>query len=495
MVSGERTFLEYLREYAEASHRKPLLGCPQGWLTAEQVLALVETTAWHLRRQGIGSGDLVALRTTRSRESVLIILALQALGAVAVLTEPHTDASGFLESCGVKIPVRAIVSNDPAVHPVWDGRGLTLTKTGTDTEIPMDPFALEPHGFREEALDPKAPGFVIFTSGSTGDRKAVVLNQYALAANLLDAHPLGGYLEEDIALGVLPLDHVFGLVLMAGICVLGYRLYLPEQIDVPTILSAIEKERITRMNGVPSLYLAMARQKAGYDLSSLHAGFIGGGPCTPEAFREIETALDMTLVSAYGMSECVGITSSSWRDPLEKRSTTVGRFYPRNRGKILLEDGTEAPTGVEGEICVDGHARMLGYYGGAASQQDLLHTGDMGYLDAEGYVHISGRKKDIIIRNGVNLSPRRIENALLSLPQVSQAAVVGLPDPQCGELPYAMVVASGCTEEELLAQLQPLLTRNEMPAGVYFTDSLPLTPSGKLHKYQIREVLQSWKNL
>lgn len=495
MTPKERTFLAYLQEYAEASPGKPLLGCPSGWLTVHQVLDLVETTAWHLAREGICPGDRVALRTTRSRESVLIILALQAVGAVAVLTEPHSGVSEFLSSCTVEISVKAVITNDVSCHPVWDGRGLKLILPASGREVSFDPFAMEHHRFTRPVHDPKAPGFIIFTSGSTGERKAVVLNQYALAANLQDAYPLGGYLEDDIALGVLPLDHVFGLVLMAGICVLGYRLYLPEETDIPTILKAVEKERITRMNGVPSLYLAMARQKAGYDISSLHAGFIGGGPCTPDGFREIETALGMTLVSAYGMSECVGITSSSWRDTLEKRSTTVGRFYARNRGMILLEDGSEAPAGMEGEICVDGHARMLGYYGESFQSQELLHTGDIGFLDAEGFVHISGRKKDIIIRNGVNLSPRRIEEALLSLPEVTQAAVVGLPDPRCGELPYAMVVAPECGAAQILAQLRLLLNKNELPVDVYVVDNIPLTPSGKLHKQKIREVLLSWKNL
>lgn len=493
MVPNERTFYAYLREYAAASPGKPLLGSGDGWLTVQQVLELAETTAWHLDRQGIRAGDLVALRTTRSRESILIMIAMQFIGAVVVLADPHTSVRAFLDSCAVSIPVKAIISNDCAVHPIWDGTGLTLTHCHTGDTVPMDPFMLEPHTFPEQVVDAKTPGFIIFTSGSTGKSKAVMLSQYNLVNNLVDSQPLGLYSETDIALGALPLEHVFGLVLMAGIMVLRYSLFLPRGTDIPAILEAIQEQRITRMNGVTALYLAMADQKGRYDLSSLRAGFIGGGPCTPEQFRRIEEMLGITLISVYGMSECVGISCACWADPWEIRASGVGPFYSMNTGRILLEDGSEAVPGQEGEICVDGPSRMVGYYGDTAPRPALFHTGDLGYVDKHGVLHISGRKKDIIIRNGANLSPRRIEDALLSLPDVSHAAVVGLPDAQCGELPYAMVVSSGLTQEEIFTGLKPLLAKNELPAGILIVDSLPLTASGKPHKQKIREVLSKWK--
>lgn len=493
MIPSERTLHSYLREYAALTPEKPILGSYAGWLSARQVLALVETTAWHLEGLGIGAGDLVALRTTRSRESVLIMIALQAIGAAAVLTDPHKSVETFLDASAVPIPVKAVITNDPADHPIWDGTELTFTDCQTGSTVPMDPFGLEPHEFPDRGLDPKAPGFIIFTSGSTGKSKAVMLSQYSLVNNLVDSQPLGLYSEEDIALGALPLDHVFGLVLMAGVMTLRYSLYLTKGAGIDVVLTAIQEQRITRMNGVTALYLAMADQKDRYDLSSLRAGFIGGGPCTPEQFRRIEAELGITLISVYGMSECVGISCASWQDPQEVRAGGVGPFYSMNTGKILLDDGTEATVGQEGEVCVDGPARMVGYYGDTSPRTPLFHTGDLGYVDETGVLHISGRKKDIIIRSGVNLSPRRIEEALLSLPGVTDAAVAGLPDEKCGELPYAMVACGGLSQEEILSGLTPLLTKNELPAGILTVEALPLTPAGKTDKQKIREVLAQWK--
>ena len=160
-----------------------------------------------------------------------------------------------------------------------------------------------------------------------------------------------------------------------------------------------------------------------------------------------------------------------------------------NTGVILSEDGKEMPVGRIGEICVRGPSRMWGYWGQKMPSDELLHTGDLGYLTADGVLHLTGRKKELIIRNGRNISPLKIENAILSLPGVQQAAVVGLADEQAGELPYAMVC--GIVDP---AQLKPLLQKNELPVGIMCVDSMPMTASGKPDKLQIREVLKAWRN-
>jgi fatty-acyl-CoA synthase/long-chain acyl-CoA synthetase len=246
------------------------------------------------------------------------------------------------------------------------------------------------------------------------------------------------------------------------------------------------------MNGVTSLYLAMSDRSREYDLSSLRAGFIGGAPWTQEQFYKIEASLGITLIPVYGMSECIGISCASYLDPVEKRSGGVGRFYSMNIGKIISEDGSESPQGTEGEICTCGPSRMLGYYGEPLEENDLIPTGDIGYLDDSDTLHITGRKKEIIICNGNNLSPLRIEQALLSIPGVSAAAVVGLPDEVKGEVPWAMVVYPGEIEMELFPLLKKLLTKNELPAGILSVDALPMTTSGKPDKQNIREVLGKW---
>lgn len=468
MNHSVRTLHSYLSQIAASDPHKRLLGDSTGWLDAQTLLLCVESAAAELTARGIRPGSMVAVRTTRSIRSVVTILALEAIGAVAVLTDPRQEPEAFLAKCEIPVCVQQIL--DPERE---------------------DMLHLVHHSFPLRQTDPHAPGFVIFTSGSTGLGKAVTLSQYNVISNLEDAQPFGDYRREDVALGVLPFDHIFGLVLLTGVLVLEYSLFLPEKADIPSILQTIEHQRITRMNGVPSLYLAMAEQKRCHDLSSLRVGFIGGGPCTPEQFRRIEGELGITLIPAYGMSECVSITIASPGDSQEQRADSVGRFYPRTTGKILLEDGTEAPCGTEGEIFVDSPSRMLGYYPSVRPNTLLMSTGDLGYQDADGLIHITGRKKDVIIRNGYNLSARRIEEALLALPGVSEAVVVGLPHPTQGEVPAAMAVSSR-TEAELLSSLEAHLKKNEMPAGILIADALPYTASGKPDKQRVKQVLSLW---
>lgn len=485
MTPSRKPLMTYLTEYAGEFPDKKFLGDANGWLTVEQALEQAQRCAGRLEELGVREGELVALRAYRTAETILVLLSLQLLGAVAVLTEPRSEVEPFLDRCAVPVPVKCILERKE--------EGFVLRRPGTaEGQALSGLFASGPRLTVPASRDSREPGFLIFTSGSTGKSKAVMLSQYNLINNLVDSHPLGYYDETDVALGALPLDHVFGLVLLCGCAVLRYALYLPEKTDIPSILDTIEAEGITRMNGVPSLYLAMAEQKGERKLSSLRAGFIGGGPCTPEQFCRIEGELGMTLIPVYGMSECIGVACASYTDPQAVRAAGVGPFYSMNTGVILLEDGTPAPVGTEGEICVDGPARMVGYYGDSAPRTPYFHTGDLGFLDENGVLHISGRKKEIIIRNGVNLSPVRIEQALLSLPGVTAAAVVGLPDEKSGELPWAMVVGTGGTQEAWRQALAPLLTKNELPAGILCVEALPMTPSGKPDKQRIREVLKQW---
>ena len=464
-MSTIRTLYSYLQQLSAEKPDKPLMGGGKFWLTARQVLAQVEARALLLREKGIQQGDYVLLRTRRDLSTALWILATQAIGAAAVLVDARENRKEICES----IPVQLVLDS-------------------MDMYLPCPTVS----SFEDTTPAADAPGLIIFTSGSTGKPKAVMLSQYNFVNNLLDSQPLGCYREDDIALGSLPMDHVFGLVLLAGVCVLGYSIYFPAATDIPSILQSIAAEKITRMNGVPSLYLSMAHQAAQFDLSSLRAGFIGGGPCTEEQFIQIEQALGITLIPVYGMSECIGIACGNWQAPPEIRRSGAGPFYPKNNGLILREDGSPAAPGEVGEICVTGPSRMIGYYPDVMPPEQLLQTGDLGYVDEAGTLHLTGRKKEIIIRNGVNLTPRSIEETLLSIPGVRDGVVVGLPHPIQGEVPYAMAVSS-LTELELLALLVHRLPKNEIPVGIKITDHLPRTFSGKVDKQAVREVLKNWK--
>lgn len=244
----------------------------------------------------------------------------------------------------------------------------------------------------------------------------------------------------------------------------------------------------------------MAKKARAGEVRTLRVGYIGGAPWTAGQFRHIESALGMTLVPVYGMSECIGISCASYRAPQAVRMAGVGPFYPANQGKILRKDGSPALPGEEGEVCVRGPMRMLGYHDPAQTAQAIdedgfFHTGDLGFVDKTGTLHLTGRKKDIIIRNGVNLSPRRIEEALLSLPGVQGAAVVGLPDALHGELPWAAVVCGAETLPRIMDGLRPLLPKNELPAGIMWVKALPMTGSGKPDKKAVKGLIRQWQKV
>ncbi len=471
----------------------PLLGDRGGWLTAERTESFVEAGAGLLYASGLRPGTLVALPAGRTVDTVLALLCLQRIGAVAVLIDPREEPEQALAACAPPLSVPfCLEAGGDVQRPV-----LLLSQAGqrAPLQLPLVSSGYTPVPAYD---DPDAPAFYIFTSGSCGKRKAVVLSQGNLVSNLLDSAPLGGYSEDDIALGALPMDHVFGLALLTGAIVLRHRLYLTAATAPEELVQIVAREKITRMNGVPSLYLAMAKKARAGEVRTLRTGYIGGAPWTEEQFQRIESVLGMTLVPVYGMSECVGISCACHRSPQAVRMAGVGPFYPAGRGRILREDGTQAGPGEEGEVCVSSPMRMLGYHDPALTAQAIdrdgfLHTGDLGYVDESGILHLTGRKKDIIIRNGVNLSPRRIEEALLSQPGVREAAVVGLPDDVCGELPWAAVVYVGNGLSHVVEGLSACLPRNELPEGIMYMDALPMTGSGKPDKQAVKELIRQWR--
>lgn len=485
-----KTYYTYLKEFVRDCPNKFMIGYDDVWLTNSQILERVESAAYFLRQQGVQKGDLVAVCMSRSAHTTIAMLALISIGATAVLCDPHQKVEDFLKESVVEIPAAYILTNEDTTRGLWDGEKLVFIHRATGVRVPMEVLELPsmpcPEG---DDVDPRDPAVIIFTSGSTGKRKAVMLSQYGIEDPLQDNGYLAYYGPYDIALGILPMDHIFGLILMVSTMVLRHAIYLAKDSSLPTILSTIERVGITRMNGTPQLFLALASMKDKYDLSSLKAGLVGGAPHTPEQFCKIEDELGMTLSDIYAMSEYVHIALGDWRDPQHIRASNNGKFCPRNTGKILLDDGTEAAVGQEGEICVDGSARMVGYYGDPSSYSGLIHTGDLGYLDADGYLHISGRKKDIIIRNGNNLSPKRIEDAILGVPGVKAVCVKGVPNEAVGEVPCAMVVAPGVTQETIEAHISQVLNKNELPFGYLFVDELPVLGIGKPDKQGIQKIL------
>ena len=481
----EKSISDYFREFARDSGNRRFLFDEQRCYTVAEAYHESVAIANQLYCYGVKAGSAAALRCTRSVDTCLIYLALQMIGATAFLTDPHRKVADA-ETGAAFLISNENGSDDLAANGNWEVMGKGSLPISHRTEAPLFPAATDLH----------APATVIFTSGSTGKQKGVILSQYNLVNHIRNFSVIGSYLESDISAEMLPVHHVFGLAVLLMGLIMRYEIFFPKNVTVPYAAQCIETHKITRLDGVPSFALALAEhhKNTRFSADSLRVGVLGGAPSTKAQFDFIERELGIKLLPVYGQSECIGITGADESQSDLVRSSTVGCFLPMNEGRILDENGHEVSAGTEGEICVKGPAVMLGYLGDAQATDEaidengFLHTGDLGYLDAGGNLHISGRKKDIIIRNGNNLSARKIEEALQSLPAVSRAAVVGIPHEKYGEVPCALLVAAQpCTESEIRAALDMLLDKNELPEVIRFAPSLPLTSSGKPDKPQIKK--------
>ena len=522
----EKTLYHYLQEHAARTPDKVWLSSEREEVTFREALARVEAAAVQFLRCGMKKGDLLALRATRCIDTVLLAVAAASVGAVAALTDAHFPVQTYRRDTGVPLTPAFILSNEDAGDGLSAGGNWKLSGGGRTQELA---FAAEDAARAESGREAESgrgsgsgrgsesgreafaaaakavraddPFMIIFTSGSTGTSKAVLLSHKNCVANPADAMPLFGQGASDAAIALLPLNHVFGFAVASCSLFCGHELFFPRDLDIEYILQCIERRRISVIYSVPTFFLELLKdgRNRKYDLSSLRLGLMAGGPFTAEQMRFIEGELGLRLMPGYGMSECVGISTSRFDAPVEERAAGVGKLYPMTEAFVLGEDGRRLGCGEEGEICVRGMTLMLGYYGDEAATREaidadgFLHTGDLGYFDAGGTLYISGRKKDIIIRSGNNISTVGVEKKIMGLPCVYTASVVGIRDAKSTEAPAAMVVLkTGCarTEEQLLREMEGVLTRLELPVRVKVVSSLPLTTSGKPDKLKIKAALE-----
>ena len=499
MASVEKCFYEYFHRFAKSQGEKLFLFDEDRRYSASETFREAIAIGNKLYALGVREGSLVALRCTRSVDAYLIFLALEFMGATAILTNPYQTVADFLREAEVDIRPDLTVTNEAAAGGIaangnWDipGHGKLIIGDGKADAVPLFPVG----------QDLGAPAVVVFTSGSTGKSKGAMLSQRAMLQYSEDSIVHPWHSADDVAIVTLPTQHGFALCLLVAAFVAGYALFYPKDMHAEYTLECIEKYSITRINGVPSYLYVLARANEVFhrDISSLRTGFTAGAPINPAQHRFIEDSLGIVLHPLYGMSESISISCTAPSDSPERRATTVGKFH-RNAGSIVGPDGKELPAGKEGEICVSGPAILNGYYNDEANTSrsiDVLgrfHTGDLGYVDEDGYLHISGRIKDIIIRNGVNLSPVKIENAIRSIPGVEDASVVGLGHEMLGEAPCALVVMEeghGMTEERLKKLLSTRLAKNAIPVSILFSSELPLNRIGKPDKKKVKEWFHEW---
>ncbi|WP_299019456.1 AMP-binding protein [uncultured Photobacterium sp.] len=342
-----------------------------------------------------------------------------------------------------------------------------------------------------------------YTSGTTGFPKAVVLTHHNILNNAYFSAKAMHFTERDRLCVPVPFYHCFGMVLANLLCLsVGACIVIPaEHFEPEAVLQAIDHEKCTAVHGVPTMFIAELEHCnfSCYDMSSLRTGIMAGAPCPPSLMlRVIEDMHCREILIGYGETEASPLTHlTSQDDSLERRTETVGKNLPHQEVKVVdLQTGAKVSLGEVGEICFRGYHLMEGYYGNEKGTRDAiddhgwLHSGDLGIMDADGYVKITGRIKEMIIRGGENIYPREIEEFLFAHPKIRQVAVFGVPDAYYGEHVAAWIQlhpGENLTEKDIITYCEGQLTHFKIPVYIRFVDSFPMTVTGKLQKFRMRE--------
>jgi fatty-acyl-CoA synthase len=356
---------------------------------------------------------------------------------------------------------------------------------------------------RQASLDPHDVVNMQYTSGTTGFPKGVMLTHFNIGNNgyWIGAHQHFG--PKDRVCLTVPLFHCFGCVLgvMAAINH-GATLVILESFDPVAAMTAVEQERCTALYGVPTMFIAILDHTlfSKFRFDSLRTGIMAGSPCPVAVMRQVIDKLYMKEITiCYGLTEnSPVITQTFIGDDIRRQTETVGRAMPGIEVKIVdPKTGRPQPCGVPGEVCCRGYSVMKGYYkmpeatARAIDAEGWLHSGDLGVLDADGYLAITGRLKDMIIRGGENIYPREIEEYLFKLEGVADVQVVGVPSRKYGEEVGAFIKLKqgvSLTEEDVKDFCRGRISRYKMPKHVAFVNTYPMTASGKIQKYKLVEL-------
>lgn len=355
----------------------------------------------------------------------------------------------------------------------------------------------------EAGLSPHEVINMQYTSGTTGFPKGVMLTHFNVVNNGFNIGECMRFTEKDRLCIPVPFFHCFGCVLGVMACVTHGATMVPIETFSPLlVLQAIEKERCTAVHGVPTMFIAELEHPefAKYDLTSLRTGIMAGSPCPIEVMKRVIRDMHASEITiAYGQTESSPvITQTRTDDPIELRVATVGRALPDVEVKIVdIETGATLPPGKQGELCGRGYLVMKGYYkmpeetAKVIDAEGWLHTGDLAVMDEYGYCKITGRIKNMIIRGGENIYPREIEEFLYTHPKISDIQVYGVPDRKYGEQVMAAIVLKKgveMTEDEVKNFCRDKIAHYKIPYYVKFVDSYPMTASGKIQKFKLREM-------
>jgi acyl-CoA synthetase (AMP-forming)/AMP-acid ligase II len=436
-------------------------------------------------RWGVGRGEVVGIIAGRTPEAVAMFFGLMQSGACACFIEPRLATDAVVER------MRAVGMNRLAVDAQHAAGARAVGEAGMD----VSEVAPSPGNGRGEAPCGAADlAMMQFTSGSTGQPKGVLLTHGNLLCNATGVIAHTGLSPEHRLLHVMPLYHTNGVnnQLVAPF-IAGASVALVERFRAEEIEDQVGRYRATYLTGVPTMFSRMLPHlKDASKRASLRFLRCGSAPITVELHKQIEAAFGVPLVVSYGLSEAT--CTSTMNPPNARRIGTVGTVLPGQEVRLFKPGTSEEVTpGGEGEICISGAALMRGYLG-AGSEQPIrerwLRTGDLGRFDADGYLAITGRIKDVIIRGGENLSPQLIEGILAEHPAVRACCVVGGPHADLGEVPIAFVILHPGQEaqaQDLKKLVGERLSRIYIPDDIRFVDALPENSVGKVDRKALRQ--------
>jgi fatty-acyl-CoA synthase len=514
---GETIDANLRRMVARFGDREAVVDVPAGRrLTYAEVDAEIERVARGLLARGVAKGDRVGIWAPNCLPWYLVQYATARIGAILVNINPAyrtheleyvlrqaeigtlvsavafktSDYRGMIDEVRGGLPaLRDVIYLD---DPAWDALladGRSVTDRQMDERAAMLGF--------DDAIN------IQYTSGTTGFPKGATLSHHNILNNGYFVGETMRYSERDRICVPVPFYHCFGMVMgnlsatSHGACVV-----IPAPgFDPAATLRAVQDERCTSLYGVPTMFIAELglADFRDYDLSSLRTGCMAGSPCPVEVMKRVIDEMNMTEVTiAYGMTETSPVsTQTGADDALDRRVSTVGRVQPHVEIKIVdPETDLPVPVGTTGEFCTRGYSVMLGYWNEPEKTAEVLrggwmHTGDLATMDAEGYVNIVGRIKDMVIRGGENVYPREVEEFLYSHPDVLDAQVIGVPDERYGEELMAWVRlrngAPPLTADSLRAFCEGKLAHYKIPRYVHVVDEFPMTVTGKVRKVQMRE--------
>ena len=524
--------------------QEAVVSLPQGRrLSYRELAAGVDQLAAGLLGIGFKRGDRIGIWSTNNIEWLLLQMATARIGALLVNVNPAYRArelayalqrsevqglfliprfrsSDYVQMLLELIPelervdadrlatqafplLRRVVVYDPAdpAHSVAPQPGFTTWQALLAAGEGVSPERLDA---ASAELDTDDAINIQYTSGTTGFPKAVVLSHHNILNNAYFSARAMHFSERDRLAVPVPFYHCFGMVLANLLCLsAGACLVLPcEHFDAAAVLKGIAQERCSAVHGVPTMFIAMLEHSefTSFDLSSLRTGIMAGAPCPPALMQRVMQDMHCTeILIGYGETEASPLTHLTSRDDsLDRRVETVGSNLPHQEVKVVdVASRRTLPIGAVGEICFRGYHIMKGYYGDAEATAKTvdangwLASGDLGSMDADGYVRITGRLKEMIIRGGENIYPREIEDFVFTHPKVAAVAVFGVPDDYYGEEVMAWVqlhAGESATEQELRDFCKGRIAHFKIPRYIWFVDEFPMTVTGKLQKFRMREI-------